>query len=87
VADTNDPFARLEEKLMRAIELFKQTQAEKRALEQELEKLKGESLAHNQSVGAMEKELIALRKEREDVRVRVEKLLERIDGLTSPAEQ
>jgi hypothetical protein len=32
----------------------------------------------------MEKELIALRREREDVRIRVEKLLERIDVLTSP---
>jgi hypothetical protein len=35
----------------------------------------------------MERELIALRKEREDVRSRVEKLLERIDVLTSPEEQ
>ena len=31
----------------------------------------------------MERELIALRREREDVRARVEKLLERIDVLTS----
>ena len=35
----------------------------------------------------MERELIALRREREDVRSRVEKLLERIDVLTSPEEQ
>jgi chromosome segregation ATPase len=87
VTDPNDQFERLEEKLLRAIELFKRTQAEKRALEQEIEKLKGQSKERAQGTSAMERELIALRREREDVRARVEKLLERIDVLTSPEEQ
>jgi len=87
VADPNEQFERLEEKLLRAIELFKRTQTEKRALEQEVEKLKGETKERAQSLSAMERELIALRREREDVRARVEKLLERIDVLTSPEEQ
>ena len=72
---------------MKAIELFKRTQTEKRALEQEIEKLKAEIKEHAQGNSAMERELIALRREREDVRSRVEKLLERIDALTSPDEQ
>ena len=72
---------------MKAIELFKRTQTEKRALEQEIEKLKAEIKEHAQGNSAMERELIALRREREDVRSRVEKLLERIDVLTSPDEQ
>ena len=42
MTDPNDQFERLEEKLLKAIELFKRTQAEKRALEQEIEKLKAE---------------------------------------------
>ena len=79
----HDQFARLEEKLLRVIELFKRTQEEKRALEREVEKLKGETKEHAQGVSAMEKELIALRREREEVRARVEKLVERIDALTS----
>jgi len=84
MTDPNNQFERLEEKLLKAIELFKRTQAEKRALQQEIEKLKTEIKEHAQGSGAMERELIALRKEREDVRSRVEKLLERIDALTSP---
>jgi chromosome segregation ATPase len=84
MADPNDQFERLEEKLLRAIELFKRTQMDKRALEQEVEKLKGAGKERVQSISAMERELITLRREREDVRARVEKLLERIDKLTSP---
>jgi len=87
VTNPNDQFVRLEEKLLKAIELFKRTQAEKRALEQDVEKLKGETKERAQALNAMERELIALRREREDVRARVEKLLERIDGLTRPEEQ
>jgi len=87
VTDSNDPFARLEEKLLRAVDLFKRAQTEKRTLEQEVEKLKVESKERALAFGAMEKELIALRREREDVRVRVEKLLERMDALTSSEDQ
>ena len=83
MAEPNEQFERLEEKLLKAIELFKRTQTEKRALEQEIEKLKAETKEHAQGSSSMEKELIALRKEREDVRSRVEKLLERIDVLTA----
>ena len=83
MTDTNDQFGQLEEKLLKAIELFKRTQGEKRALEEEVEKLKGETKERAQGVTAMERELIALRREREEVRSRVEKLLERIDALMS----
>ncbi len=85
--DPKDQFERLEEKLLKAIELFKRTQAEKRALEQEVEKLRGEVRERAQGDSAMEREVIALRREREEVRSRVEKLLERIDALTNPEEQ
>jgi hypothetical protein len=84
MTDTNNQFERLEEKLVKAIELFKRTQTEKRALEQEIEKLKADAKQHAQGNSALEREVIALRKEREDVRSRVEKLMERFDVLTSP---
>ncbi|MFZ0962282.1 MAG: hypothetical protein WAO35_15390 [Terriglobia bacterium] len=84
MTDPGDQFERLEEKLLRAIELFKRTQAEKGVLEQEIEKLRGTAKERTQGASSMERELIALRREREDVRARVEKLLERIDKLTSP---
>jgi FtsZ-binding cell division protein ZapB len=84
VTNPNDQFERLEEKLLRAIELFKRTQTEKRGLEQEVERLKAETRERTQALSAMDRELIALRREREDVRTRVEKLLARIDVLTNP---
>jgi FtsZ-binding cell division protein ZapB len=83
VSEPINQFERLEEKLLKAIDLFKRTQTEKRALEQEVEKLKAQAKEHTQGNTALEREVIALRKEREDVRARIEKLLERIDGLTS----
>ena len=87
MADSNVQFDRLEEKLLKAIELFKRTQTEKRALEQEVEKMKAEIKERSQGHSSMERELINLRREREEVRSRVEKLLERIDVLTTPPEQ
>jgi len=82
MTDTNNQFERLEEKLLKAIEVFKQAQAEKRALEQDSNKLRLEMKERAQQMSTLERELIALRREREDVRVRVEKLLQRIDVLT-----
>jgi DNA repair exonuclease SbcCD ATPase subunit len=84
VGDPNEQFERLETKLLRAIELFKRTQTEKRALEQDVDKLKAESKERAQAISTLERELIALRREREEVRSRVEKLLEQIDVLTTP---
>jgi len=81
VADPSDQFQRLEEKLSKAIEVFKQAQADKRALEQQVEKLRSEMKERTQESSGMERELIALRKEREEVRGRLEKLLQRLDGL------
>ncbi|MGA3164686.1 MAG: hypothetical protein ABSF14_01065 [Terriglobia bacterium] len=82
MTDPNEQFQRLEEKLLKAIEVFKQAQAEKRALEQDSNKLRLEMKERAQQMSTLERELIALRREREDVRVRVEKLLQRIDVLT-----
>ena len=82
--DPVDQFGQLEEKLTRAIELFKRTQAENHALAGELQKLKAETHERSQNTKAMERELITLRREREEVRSRVEKLVERIDTLATP---
>jgi FtsZ-binding cell division protein ZapB len=82
VPDSIDHFQKLEEKLLKAIELFKRTQTEKRALEQDVDKLRIESKERVKLMDTLERELVALRREREEVRVRIEKLLERIDALT-----
>lgn len=83
MTDPNEQFQRLEEKLLKAINVFKQTQAQKRALEQDGEKLRLAMKERAQQISVMERELIALRREREDIRTRVDKLLKRLDVLTS----
>jgi predicted nuclease with TOPRIM domain len=82
MTDTNDHFQMLEEKLFKAAEVFRRAQQEKHALRQEVEKLKTDAHERARRCQALEHELIALRKEREEVRARVQKLVEQIDALT-----
>jgi chromosome segregation ATPase len=79
----SDSLQKLEEKLIRALELFRQTQAEKRALLQEIEKLRTDSKERSKRAEALERELLAVRREREDIRARIERLMRQIDVLTT----
>jgi chromosome segregation ATPase len=79
----SDSLQKLEEKLIRALELFRQTQAEKRALLQEIEKLRTDSKERWKRAEALERELLAVRREREDIRARIERLMRQIDVLTT----
>jgi len=83
LGDTEDQLQKLEEKVLRACELFEQTQAERRALQRALEKLRSETKERVKAVEAHEQAMVALRREREEVRIRLEKLLQRIDALTA----
>ena len=83
MGDTEDQLQELEEKVLKACELFEQTRAERRALQRALEKLRADSKERGRLTEAHEQEIIALRREREEVRVRLEKLLQRIDALTT----
>jgi chromosome segregation ATPase len=83
LSDTEDQLQELEERVLKALELFEQSRAEKLTLRQDLEKLRAESRERAKAIEAHERELVALRREREEVRVRVEKLLQRIDALTA----
>ena len=82
--DCEDQLQKLQEKLLKALQLFKQARQEKLALQRELEKIKGEFREGAGEPGANEREYMALRREREEVRLRVEKLLHRIEALTTP---
>lgn len=73
---------KLEEKLERAAELFQKSHAEKHQLQQEVEKLRVELKERARRWEGLERELITLRREREDVRGRIEKLLQQVDVLT-----
>ena len=82
MAETDDNLQKLEEKLKKAAEIFKKTQWEKRALQHELEKLRSTSKDRPKRLVIVEREIQALRREREEVRNRIEKLIEEIDALT-----
>ena len=84
MSEPDDPLQRLEERVVKTFELIKRSQEEKLALQQELEKLRAESKERAKVIDAHERELVALRREREEVRARIEKLLLRIDALTTP---
>jgi chromosome segregation ATPase len=83
LSDTEDQLQKLEERVLKACELFEQSQAEKLALRRDLEKFRTESRERVKAIEAHERELVVLRREREEVRIRVEKLLQRIDALTA----
>lgn len=88
VADLNESLAELEKKLSKAVEVFKHVQGENRDLQEALEKLQGDSTEHDQKLQELQREVQMLRREREDVRARLEKLLGQIALLTkndSPA--
>ncbi len=82
MTESIDHLGKLEEKIMKAAELFKQGQAERRTLQQEIEKLRADFKDRLKRADAVEQELLTLRREREDVRARIEKLLTQIEILT-----
>jgi len=84
LSEPDDPLRKLEERVVKTFELIKRSQEEKLGLQQDLEKLRVESRERAKVIDAHERELVALRREREEVRGRIEKLLQRIDALTAP---
>ncbi len=80
--DLNESFQQLEEKLSKATEVFKRAVAEKQDLEKALESLKQDTGDSQKHLEALQNEIKVLRREREEVRTRVEKLLSQIDQLT-----
>ena len=84
MSNPNDAFAELEEKVLRIAEILKRAQDEKRTLQQELDQKKSGSKEESKRIAMLEKELEALREERDEVRARVEKIIQQIDVLTSP---
>lgn len=84
MSNPNDAFEKLEEKLLRVAEVLKRAHEEKRALQRELDQWKSGSKEENKRLSTLEKELATLREERDEVRARVEKIIQQIDVLTTP---
>jgi chromosome segregation ATPase len=76
-------FQSLEEKILRTIELLKVERAAKTTAERAAARLREQLTEREEEFEALRGELVALRKERDEVRTRVEKMLGQIESLTA----
>ncbi len=76
-------FQSLEEKVLRTIELLKIAREGKATAERDATRLREQLNEREEEVETLRAEVISFRKEREEVRTRVEKMLGQIDALTA----
>jgi septal ring factor EnvC (AmiA/AmiB activator) len=76
-----DEFQALEQKVLRAVEIVKREREARAAAEAEVAALRDQLAAQQTAASANESELNTLTKEREAVRLRVEKMLHQMDEL------
>ena len=78
-----DEFHSLEEKIYKTIELLKSAREGKAAAERDASRVREQLELREEEIDTLKGEVVALRKEREEVRTRVEKMLKQIDQLTA----
>src|SRR5260370_6545029 len=76
-----DDFPDLEAKIYKAIELLKAAKAGKAAAERDLQRLRHQLEEREEELDSLRSEVVSLRKDREEVRGRVEKMLKQTDAL------
>jgi hypothetical protein len=76
-----DDFLVLEQKVYRTIELYKAAREGQLTAERDTQRLRGQLEEREEEVERQHRELIQLRREREEVRGRVEKMLQQIGTL------
>jgi chromosome segregation ATPase len=76
-----DEFQALEQKVLRAVEIVKREREARAAAEAEVASLREQLASYESNTRAIESELTTLNKERDAVRLRVEKMLEQMDEL------
>jgi chromosome segregation ATPase len=83
---TGGEFLSLEEKVYRTIELLKSAREAKAAAEKVAERLREQLETVEEELASAKSQLISLKKEREEVRGRVEKMLDQMDALVAEGE-
>ena len=84
LAATED-FPALEEKIYKAIELLKSAKEGKAAAERDANRLREQLEQREEDLEVLRSEVVGLRKEREEVRSRIEKMVRQIDQLVTEA--
>lgn len=78
-----DDFVALEEKVYRTIEMYKAAREGRTTAERDAQRLRAQLEEREEEFENMRREMIRLRKEREEVRGRVEKMLKQIDAIAA----
>ena len=78
-----DDFQALEEKVYRTVELLKSAREGKAAAERDGLRLREQLDAREEEVETLKRELLKLRKDREEVRSRVERMMRQIEDVAA----
>ena len=78
----SDDFHALEQRIYRTIELLKEAREARMTAEREVARVRQQTGAHAEELESLRREVVSLRREREEVRGRVERMLKHIDSLT-----
>ncbi|HEX4783624.1 MAG TPA: hypothetical protein VH350_04740 [Candidatus Sulfotelmatobacter sp.] len=76
-----DDFQALEDKIYRTIELYKAARQAQTTAEHETQRLRQQMQEREEELGTLRRETVRLKKEREEIRGRVEKMLEQIESI------
>ncbi|MDR3746694.1 MAG: hypothetical protein P4M04_00805 [Acidobacteriota bacterium] len=82
-APSTADFKSLEQKILRTIEMLKSAREAKAAAERDAARLREQLSEREEEVETLRHELLGLRKDREEVRTRVEKMLDQIESMTA----
>jgi chromosome segregation ATPase len=76
-----DDFQALEQKVYRTIEMYKSARQAQSTAERDSERLRQQLAERDEELVTLRRETVQLKKEREDIRGRVEKMLQQIESL------
>ena len=76
-----DDFEALEQKVYRTIELYKAARQAQSATERDAQRLRHQLEERDEELATLRREAVQLKKEREVIRARVEKMLEQIESI------
>jgi len=77
-----EDFQALEDKVYRTIELYKAAKDARASAERDVQRLREQMEEREEQNESMRRELVQLRKDREDIRSRVEKMLSQMESVT-----
>jgi chromosome segregation ATPase len=83
----SDDFHALEEKVYRTIDLYKSAREAKSAAERDAQRVREQLELREEEIEGLRSEMISLKREREEVRSRVEKMLKHLEVMTSEASE